>query len=415
MSSLVNRSFKGSQFYTAYHFAFFRWVFGLYLLIHFTFLAPFAGEVFGAHGMLADSSLNPTSAFFPNLLSLIDGGWGPGIFVSCLSVLSFLFMVGFYRRPVAFLLWFGLACLLNRNVLISNPSIPFVGWMLLACALLPAGEPWSVGQPKKSDWQFPPILYYGAWFLLAFGYSVSGFHKLESPSWVNGTALFHLLNNPLARDSFFRELLLQLPRVFLSLLTWGTLCLEILFFPLSLFRKTRFWVWTLGVALHLGILMVVDFADLTFGMLLIHLWTFDRRWIQGKVYQKEPVLLFDGVCGLCNQFIEFVMANDHSGQFKFSPLQGQWAKDNLEDPKLAENLDTFILVGEKTEFRSTAVARVLVGLGGIWRILGTFILWVPTPIRDFVYRWVVRNRYDWFGKKEACPIPTPAERAKFYD
>lgn len=128
---------------------------------------------------------------------------------------------------------------------------------------------------------------------------------------------------------------------------------------------------------------------------------------------KTPVLFFDGVCGLCNRFVDLALSRDRSGTLLFAPLQGRTARDVL-GPESGEQLETVVLADDRgVHRRSSAVVRVLWRLGG-WRRAAAALLWViPRPIRDMGYRCVVRNRYRWFGRKEACRMPTPEERDRF--
>jgi predicted DCC family thiol-disulfide oxidoreductase YuxK/uncharacterized membrane protein YphA (DoxX/SURF4 family) len=260
----------------------------------------------------------------------------------------------------------------------------------------------------------PAVLFYGAWLIAGLAYSASGIDKLGSPSWVDGSALDHLLHNPLARDWFLRDLLLKLPFGLISLLTWFTLALEIGFCVLCIFRKTRLWAWILIMLMHLGILSVVSFADLTFGMMMVHFFTFDPRWF-GENPQKEvkKVVLFDGVCGMCNRSVNLLMSIDARNLLLFSPLQGEFAAQEAKED--AKDLDTILFFDDgKIYKRSTAVLRILSQLGGVWSIARIFLL-VPSVVRDAVYSWIANNRYKWFGKSDACRLPTKEEREKFLD
>jgi hypothetical protein len=259
-------------------FAVFRIVFGIYLTVHFLQLAAYAPELFGSAGMLPDATLNFTHGILPNPLE----HWGSASFVTgfvlALAVLSMAYTLGIGRRLCALLLWYGWACLFNRNNLISNPSIPYVGVLLLLTAIIPAGEPWSLGRRDRA-WKFPSSAYWVAWILMAVGYSFSGWAKCSSPSWIDGSALWHVAQNPLARPGLVRDLLLHLPDLCLHCLTWTCLAAELLFLPLSLHLRARAVAWATLVLMHAGILLVVDFADLSIGMLMIHLFTFDSAWI----------------------------------------------------------------------------------------------------------------------------------------
>lgn len=265
------------------HFALFRISIGAYLLVHFAWLLPYATEIWGPHGVIADPSLNLTHGILPNPLAIVNTdalAWGTVLFGALLSA---LLITGWQRPIVSLILWFCWACLLDRNNLIANPGIPFVGWLLLVLAVVPRGEPWTLPSTRRrADWQFPVLMHRAAWVIMAVAYSISGVDKWGSPSWRDGTAITHLLENPLARDTNLRVLLLGLPDAVHSAMTWSILAMELLFAPLCLFAVTRKWAWLLMVGMHLGILCIVDFADLTLGMLMIHLFTFDPAWIPDR-------------------------------------------------------------------------------------------------------------------------------------
>mmetsp|Transcript_32080 Transcript_32080/g.62745 ORF Transcript_32080/g.62745 Transcript_32080/m.62745 type:complete len:794 (-) Transcript_32080:260-2641(-) len=116
-------------------------------------------------------------------------------------------------------------------------------------------------------------LIFWAWFLLGIGYTVSGLDKVGCESWRDGTALRRVLENPLARDNYLRELMLATPPICLKLLTWASLGLEVCFGPLCLFTPSRRIVGVLMIGMHLGILFVINFTDLSFGVLMIHFFT----------------------------------------------------------------------------------------------------------------------------------------------
>jgi hypothetical protein len=260
-------------------FAWFRIVFGGYLAVHFAQLVAYGKELFSREGVLASARLNPTFGILPNVLSRYDSPAFVTAFLIALTGLSVLFALGIARRVMALLLWYGWACLFNRNVLISNPSIAYVGVLLLLTTVVPSREPFRVfDRAPNDDFEMPAAVYWTAWFLMAAGYTVSGLIKLASPSWVDGTALWHVLNNPLARDSILRDIALRIPTGGYRLWTWCALGLEIAFLPLALWRWTRPAAWLAMVMMHVGILAFVSFADLSLGMLMVHLFTVDARW-----------------------------------------------------------------------------------------------------------------------------------------
>lgn len=127
----------------------------------------------------------------------------------------------------------------------------------------------------------------------------------------------------------------------------------------------------------------------------------------------RPIVLFDGVCNLCNGAVNFLIDRDPEAHLRFAALQSEAGLALLADTGLKDNLDTFVLVeGARVSERSTAALRVLRYLPWYWQPLRAFWL-VPRPLRDAVYRWVARNRYRWFGKKEACRMPTAALKSRF--
>ena len=128
------------------------------------------------------------------------------------------------------------------------------------------------------------------------------------------------------------------------------------------------------------------------------------------------LVLYDGVCNLCNSSVQFILKHDPKGTFRFAALQGELATALLAGNDLpADRLDTLVyLRNGKLLTRSTAALNIAKGLRFPWPLLAVFLL-IPAPLRDGVYRWVAGNRYRWFGKQEQCMVPTPAVRARFLD
>jgi predicted DCC family thiol-disulfide oxidoreductase YuxK len=126
------------------------------------------------------------------------------------------------------------------------------------------------------------------------------------------------------------------------------------------------------------------------------------------------VVLFDGVCNLCNGSVQFIVRHDPEGRFRFASLQSEAGQALLRrhgmDP--AELSSVVLVEGGRAHTRSDAALRIAGGLPGAWKAAGALRA-VPRPLRDLVYGWVARNRYRWFGKQDACMIPTPELRARF--
>jgi predicted DCC family thiol-disulfide oxidoreductase YuxK len=134
------------------------------------------------------------------------------------------------------------------------------------------------------------------------------------------------------------------------------------------------------------------------------------------------IILYDGVCGLCNGFVAFVWPRDRQRRFRFAPLQGATARAILaRHGRDADALDTVIVVvdpggpRERLLDRSPAGLYVLAGLGGGWRVVATLLGWLPRPLLDLAYRVLARNRYRLFGRLDACPVPGPEHRERFIE
>ncbi len=130
-----------------------------------------------------------------------------------------------------------------------------------------------------------------------------------------------------------------------------------------------------------------------------------------------PILLFDGVCNLCNAAVRFVMDNDRTGRIMFASLQSDVGRTLVgrTEGLDADDPGTFVFVEDGRRYeRSTAALKVARHLGGLWSLLGALEV-VPTGVRDAVYDLVAARRYGWFGRSDACRLPTPDEASRFLD
>lgn len=131
-------------------------------------------------------------------------------------------------------------------------------------------------------------------------------------------------------------------------------------------------------------------------------------------YKDKSIILFDGVCNLCNSSVQFIIKRDAKNHFYFASLQSDAGQQILLQNNLENlNFDTILLVeGNKIHDKSTAILKISKRLSGFYKLLYGFII-IPKFIRDFFYSIVSKNRYRWFGKQESCMIPTPELKAKF--
>lgn len=136
----------------------------------------------------------------------------------------------------------------------------------------------------------------------------------------------------------------------------------------------------------------------------------------GENSSIKPVILFDGVCNLCNTSVDFVIRRDKKKKFLFASLQSVAAQQLVQQTEGHQvSLDSVVLVSEGQVYdRSTAALKIAKGLSGLWPILYWLII-LPKGIRDRVYDWIASNRYRWFGKRDTCRLPSADEKERFLD
>jgi predicted DCC family thiol-disulfide oxidoreductase YuxK len=142
---------------------------------------------------------------------------------------------------------------------------------------------------------------------------------------------------------------------------------------------------------------------------------------ESKATDTSAVLLYDGVCGLCNKSVQTVLNHDKRGTMRFAALQSDYGqKATARHPEL-KGVDSLVLLEasaatgeEKAYTRSTAALKIASYLGGVWKLFLIARL-IPRPVRDALYNLVARYRYRVFGKHDTCMLPPPSARARFLD
>lgn len=129
---------------------------------------------------------------------------------------------------------------------------------------------------------------------------------------------------------------------------------------------------------------------------------------------NHKIILFDGVCNLCNSSVNFIIDRDKNNIFKFSALQSETGRKYLDKFGLnPDDFDSVVLVtGDKFYTKSTAALRIIKEFPSVWKTLYIFII-IPPPLRNFLYDIISKNRYSWFGKKDSCRMPSPELKNKF--
>jgi predicted DCC family thiol-disulfide oxidoreductase YuxK len=130
---------------------------------------------------------------------------------------------------------------------------------------------------------------------------------------------------------------------------------------------------------------------------------------------QPAIILFDGVCNLCNGFVQFIIRHDSAGHFQFTSLQSEAGQKLLAQygTTVAASPETVVLIEQGRLYtHSTAVLHILSGLCGAWQLFYAGLL-MPRVVRDALYRFVARHRYQWFGQQDACMLPTPELAQRF--
>ena len=134
--------------------------------------------------------------------------------------------------------------------------------------------------------------------------------------------------------------------------------------------------------------------------------------IAGRSLEESPVVLYDGECRLCNGTVTWILPRDRAGRLRFASLQSPLVAELAGDRELPDSLG--LVDADGLHFRSEAVLRIARQLGApwSWAVVGRLL---PRSLRDGLYAWIARNRYRWFGKQEACRLPSPEHRERFLD
>jgi predicted DCC family thiol-disulfide oxidoreductase YuxK len=134
------------------------------------------------------------------------------------------------------------------------------------------------------------------------------------------------------------------------------------------------------------------------------------------VNNDKPIILFDGVCNFCNYWVNFAIKRDKKKKLRFTPLQGETAKQLLPQYDInPTSLSSVILIDNgKAYTQSSAAIRICKYLNGGWKLFYGLMI-IPKFIRDFFYNIIARNRYKWFGKRDECMVPTPELKDRFLE
>jgi predicted DCC family thiol-disulfide oxidoreductase YuxK len=303
--------------------------------------------------------------------------------------------------------------------------------------LVASADAWSMdawlkkqrGRSKaESGWQYGwPIKLICTVTLAA--YFLAGIAKLAGElalEWANGSAM----RAQIAVDALRKQVLgADTPPLFDWLYdhAWLFFLMGVLTFflelgaPLVLIRKRLTWIWVvLTWMMHWGIYLImgISFRYQMTGLIFLSFFDVEKLWITRKQNQTDPedtlarpIILFDGICTLCNQAIRFIIKYDRKGDFDLASLQSVEGQRILENAGVSVDLTTMVLVKNGYVYtESDAALRIASHLGYPWKVLAVCLL-IPKPLRDPVYRVIAMYRYRWFGKQtDSCQLIPAEER-----
>jgi predicted DCC family thiol-disulfide oxidoreductase YuxK len=129
----------------------------------------------------------------------------------------------------------------------------------------------------------------------------------------------------------------------------------------------------------------------------------------------DHIVFYDGICGLCNRSVNWLIKHDRKRILRYASLQSGFSKKALQAEGLDITSGTIVFYDDQKIYtKSAAILKIFHRLGGIYRLAGIFYV-LPPVLRDAIYDWIARNRYRWFGKYESCPMPDPGNRQLFID
>jgi predicted DCC family thiol-disulfide oxidoreductase YuxK len=296
------------------------------------------------------------------------------------------------------------------------------------------GIPGAISLKKTSRFAGWPLLLVR--HLIALVYLDAALRKfyVAGLDWLNGYTLqFYLLADASKRDGQF-GLWLGQQHGLVSLFSWVTIIWEATFFLLLFFPRLAWVYLPLGISLHVG--MCLSKVACFYQFLALYVVFLPLLWNHGSDSSsrpagsgwnraaplrhrtvpagERPVILFDGICNLCNQWVQFVIRRDPKGHVLFAPLQSDAGKVLQVNHGLRpDDLDSIVLIeGKACYTKSDAALRIARYLSGPWPVIRLLTV-VPRGIRNWCYDVVARNRYRWFGKREVCLVPSGAVRARF--
>ncbi len=306
---------------------------------------------------------------------------------------AILLTVGLQRRLSALLLWFGWIILYNLNNLTHDPSLPFIGLLLLVFATVRSGEPFSWRKHfLTSDESFavPSITYWGIWIIFCASFTISGVEKIISSNiWESGYALTAFYNGPIAFSNNFVDWLLTWPDWIHRGMTWLILYSQVLALGMLWHRSTRFIFWSITTLSFAFSLLLLNLTEVLLGMLIFYFFLIESRWLQ----PKAPLTIWiDGDCPICLYFSKFLTSEDLNKKITIATFKDNSAKTILSEQEITEMNEMVASDGTRVYRGDAAIIRSVGALGGIWFAINILYA-LPKSIRVLLYKKIAKNRY----------------------
>lgn len=421
--------------------AIFRIAFGIFLLYFFASTYWFLKMYYGPHGLLFSPVMHDTFSG-QNIFLKMNPALFPYVFAGTI-VITLFFTCGIFTRFSSVALW-GLLTSWeipltygtnSADLIIRTLAFLFMIAALAGHAQRTLSIDFLISKYVRPLLHLRPLSFFiSAWttrlfqIQLVFIYFFTAISKIVGIDWYDGTALYYVFNQSLW-SRFDLSWLTTMP-VLIGLATYSSLLLELIMIPVLVWpRKTRIPILFAAFFFHLtiGIMMrIIMFTELmpVFYLCFLedyHIEAMKRKseFVFRRIFprtQESPLILFDGVCNLCNTSIQFIIRHDPEHYFRFATLQSKTGGDILHRlGKSTAHFDAMILVkGDKVYEKSSAALKIASSLYSPWPIFSFFLV-VPRFIRDGVYDFIARNRYQWFGKQNTCMVLTPELEKLFLD
>ncbi|RAP27954.1 hypothetical protein DID78_05765 [Candidatus Marinamargulisbacteria bacterium SCGC AG-343-D04] len=320
----------------------------------------------------------------------------PSLLVILFLCSHLLILIGYHRRVAAII-----SCILWMFYVSQDLTQLTMGTLALIsiyifCITSPKGEPLSSKQ--TSSWTLPHSTHTVLWLSYGLFYSGIGISLLLDSRWTRGLILLENLSHFTQCSPFLNNILVDSPNLILTLIAYGSAIVLTTTFLAIFFSQFQIYIWIM--TLSISLLCLSSTLSFIPAIILYHLILIHCTWFRPKQEKHERVIAYDGICGLCNHFVQLILSIDILNHFTFIPLQSPDLEPLLAKNKITKNSILFI-ENEHIYEKSTAVLKILSYCGNIWRFSAMFYL-IPLPIRDSIYSLIAKNRYKIFGQLDSC-------------